>query len=639
MLPSSRSGVTLRALLLGLAMAVLVNVWITYAEYVVHASRMNLSHFPVALLGVYLIVVVLARWARFQEGEMATVLAMGLVATAVPTSGLMGFWLGVMATPYYFATPENRWAELFHPSIPSWFVPRDTGRAIEWFYNGLPPGAVAPWHVWIVPLVWWASLVAAIVLLSLCIAAVLRKPWVEHERLVFPIAEVGIAIARTEKPGERLPAIFRSRLFWVGFAVPFGILAWNTLGFFSPGWPVISLNRGSLSLFRGFAWFALRFNFLTLGLCYFANTDVLFSLWVFFLIVGTQHMIFNRIGYTVGVLGDDWSSIDPMASWEGFGALTVLVLWGLWTARAHLRKVWHAAWHGGPEDDDPRELLSFRVAVFAGLAALGYIPAWLHAAGMAWTMALVWTAATLVIFVGVARIVSETGLPYVRGPLTAQSFTAYGLGTANYSGDSITMLTFSYAFISQGKGLFMTPFMHASRLASEVPSARRMATAVVAAMVIGIAVCLVLTLYLGYTMGAYNFRDYPFSAASRHMFAITEKYLTNPLPVAWDRWRFFGIGGAAMMLLTYLRHRFPWWPLSPIGLTIATTYPTLQSELMIFVAWAVKTIVLHVGGVTLYHRSKPFFLGLAGGYALGVAFSFVVDAIWFPGAGHGVHSW
>ena len=44
------------------------------------------------------------------------------------------------------------------------------------------------------------------------------------------------------------------------------------------------------------------------------------------------------------------------------------------------------------------------------------------------------------------------------------------------------------------------------------------------------------------------------------------------------------------------------------------------------------------GGATLYRRAIPFFLGLMLGYFGGVAVSFVVDFIWFPGEGHGFHN-
>ena len=634
-----RAGVTLRAVLLGLFVAVAVNAWITLTEYVVHASRMNLAHFPVALVAVYFFTVIAARAAGFKPGEMATVLAMGLVASAVPTSGLMGFWLGSMATPYYFATPQNRWGEIYHPNIREWLVPSDANHAIEWFYNGVPAGQQAPWQEWIVPLIWWLGLISAIVLLTLCIAAVLRKPWVESERLVFPIAEVGVMLAQDDGSGSRLPAVFRTRLFRVGFCISFFIMAWNVLGFFDPSWPTIPLTGDSITPFRGFYWFGVRLNFLTLGLCYFANTDVLFSLWVFFLLAGTQRMILTRIGHDLGPLGDDWSSLDPVIAWESFGAIVVFVLWGLWNAREHLRYVIQAAFRGGDANRDRKELLDFRIAVFGGVLALAYIISWLHAAGMTWVAAIVWTTTTIIIFIGVARIVCESGLPYVRGPLTSQSFLMYGLGSANFPPSTITAMVFTYGLFSQGKGLFMAPFMHAAKLASQVKSARKMTTAVVLAMVAGVAVCLVLTIVLGYSMGAFNFQDYPFSSAGRHMFQLSEKYLTSPTEVLGERWAFLGIGGSVMAVLMFLRARFPWWPLSPIGMTIAATYPTTQSVFVIFLAWATKTIILRLGGVQMYDKTKPLFLGLICGYAVGLALSFAVDVIWFPGLGHRIHSW
>ena len=632
-------GVTFRALMLGAVVALAVNAWITLTEYVVHASRMNLAHFPVALVAVFFFTVIAARLAGFQPGEMATVLAMGLVASAVPTSGLMGFWLGAMATPYYFATPQNRWGEIYHPHMQPWMVPSDANRAIEWFYNGVPAGHAAPWNEWIVPLIWWLGLIAAIVLLTLCVAAVLRKPWVESERLVFPIAEVGVMLAQPDPKGSRLPGVFRTRLFKVGFGISFLIMAWNVLAFFDPAWPQIPLVGDSITPFRGFYWFGVRMNFLTLGLCYFANTDVLFSMWVFFLLAGTQSMILYNLGHNAGPLGDDWSSLDPVIAWESFGAIVVFVLWGLWVAREHLAVVLRAAFRGGPENRDRKELLDFRLAVFGGLFSAAYIISWLHAAGMTWIAAGTWLFATLVIYVGVARIVCESGLPYVRGPLTPQSFLMYGLGSANLSPSTVTAMVFTYGLFSQGKGLFMPPMMHAAKLASYVPSARKMTTAVVLAMVLGIAICLVMTIALGYSMGAFNFQDYPFSAAGRHMFQLSEKYLNNPTHAMGERWGYLGIGAGVMALLMIARTRFPWWPLSPIGMTIAATYPTTQSAFVIFLAWATKSIILRIGGVQMYDRSKPLFLGLICGYAVGLALSFAVDAIWFPGLGHRIHSW
>jgi len=51
-------GLTVRSFLLGLVIISFVNIWIAYSEYIVHASRMNLSHFPLAMFVVFLVTVV-----------------------------------------------------------------------------------------------------------------------------------------------------------------------------------------------------------------------------------------------------------------------------------------------------------------------------------------------------------------------------------------------------------------------------------------------------------------------------------------------------------------------------------------------------------------------------------------------------
>jgi hypothetical protein len=41
----------------------------------------------------------------------------------------------------------------------------------------------------------------------------------------------------------------------------------------------------------------------------------------------------------------------------------------------------------------------------------------------------------------------------------------------------------------------------------------------------------------------------------------------------------------------------------------------------------------------LYRRTVPFFIGLIVGYALAVPLGYVLDVIFFPGQGHGVHAY
>ena len=94
-----------------------------------------------------------------------------------------------------------------------------------------------------------------------------------------------------------------------------------------------------------------------------------------------------------------------------------------------------------------------------------------------------------------------------------------------------------------------------------------------------------------------------------------------------------------MSILTFLKYRFPWWPLHPVGFAIAGISYVHFSTFSVFIAWCIKFIILRIGGAALYRRYIPFFLGILTGYTTGVGISLVVDIVWFPGAGHSIHGY
>ena len=188
--------------------------------------------------------------------------------------------------------------------------------------------------------------------------------------------------------------------------------------------------------------------------------------------------------------------------------------------------------------------------------------------------------------------------------------------------------------------MFLPPLAHAAKLGEAIPGdRRRLGWALLLSMILGIALCVILTFAWGYEHGAYNFNDYPFSSGSKGAFSSALKKMQNPVATDWRRIGFMGIGSGVMGLLVLLRYRFPGWPLHPLGFTIPLVYPTRNSVFALFLAWGIKSVVMRVGGVTLYTKTRPFFVGLATGYALGVAVTFFVDWIWFFGQGHRIHSW
>ena len=140
--PASR-GVTLRSILLAMLVSVGACVWVNYIEYVIHASRMTLSHFPMgslmAFLTLALILNPLCRKLAARYALSPTELKVTLAGGAIPSVGLTGYFLGAIAAPYYFATPENQWGEFFHPYIPQWLAPRNVNHALDHLFEGARP--------------------------------------------------------------------------------------------------------------------------------------------------------------------------------------------------------------------------------------------------------------------------------------------------------------------------------------------------------------------------------------------------------------------------------------------------------------------------------------------------------------------
>ena len=133
--------------------------------------------FTFVVITLFLNALLRALHARLQlaAADLVLIYCMLLMAVTVPTWGLMFFLLGTMVYPYYYATPENRFAELFHDLIPRWMAPQDP-TAIKHYYEGLPQGASIPWGAWLEPLGYWFALILAIGFMLICVSAILHRP-------------------------------------------------------------------------------------------------------------------------------------------------------------------------------------------------------------------------------------------------------------------------------------------------------------------------------------------------------------------------------------------------------------------------------------------------------------------------------
>jgi hypothetical protein len=382
----------------------------------------------------------------------------------------------------------------------------------------------------------------------------------------------------------------------------------------------------------------ISLNLYTMGFAYFANIEVLFSIWVFYLFYGTQISMYRRLGINLSSRGDTKS--DATAALQAGGAFVMLVLWGLWMGRHHIRDVFRKAFDPSSHVDDSQEILSYRFCVFGLILSVVFMVGWLQAIGIAWMVSIVLTLALFMSYLGVARVIAETGVVYYSMAMSGPGVLPFLFGGPNaFDPSTQTALTMVNAISGQGKGIFLPPLVHAAKLGEMLREHRkRLAFGLIVTMVIGVGSAIVYTLYLGYTHGAYNFDDYPFTRYPPGAYDGLVKAMRSE--VTWEKSRLYFLlfGAATFAAVSFMRYRFAWWPLSPIGMVVPLTH-AIHSIFTIFLSWGIKLIIMRIGGVAFYRRTRPFFLGLVVGYALGILFSFGVDQVWFPGDGHGTHSW
>ena len=81
-----------------------------------------------------------------------------------------------------------------------------------------------------------------------------------------------------------------------------------------------------------------------------------------------------------------------------------------------------------------------------------------------------------------------------------------------------------------------------------------------------------------------------------------------------------------MGLLMMARRHYLWWPLHPVGFPISVIgYPVLTVWFSVFIAWLIKVLVLKYGGVRLYLKTRPFFMGMILGYFTPGGFYLIID--------------
>lgn len=637
---------TPKAFIVGALLCIAIGVGTPYGALMIQGTDMALTaNTPAAFFLLFVWVLFLQAVLRLinrrlplGRGELIVVFVMMIVGTAVTTRGFTGMLFATISGPLYYATPENGWAEQILPYIPSWMIPQDD-RAIRYFYEGLPANVSLPWLPWVEPVFWWLVFIGGFYLSTICLMVVLRRQWVEHERLIYPLAQVALAMMPEEGGDGLLPPVFKRTLFWVGLILSFIANSFTALHNHFFFFPTLEL-ASTVSLFRDSVGLGLRLSFLMLGFSYFIQANVAVGLWVFYLlrvaelgilevlgITVTERLApFSGGGGTIGILGHQTT-----------GAVVVFICWGLWSARLHLKAVVQKALGHQRPIDDTDEILSYRLAVAGLILGLAVMGAWLWRVGLPLWIVPVFLFGTFVTFLYLTRAIVETGLATVTPRLIPCDLVISGIGSSTLGAKGMIAMASTFVWGADLLIFLMAPVANSLKMSEGLPRRRRpLFWAIVLAVVLSLAASLATTMVMAYDHGAANLYAQYFVSFPQYPFDYAAAKISTPSGPDGLGWFLTGIGGAVMGLLLLLQRNLLWWPLHPIGFIVAADWVMDNIWFSIFLAWLIKSCVLKYSGPRGYRKTVPFFIGLILGQFAAAGFWLVVDGItgvkgtWIP---------
>lgn len=620
-------GISLAAFVVGVLFALAACVVVSGAELVVHNVPIGGLQLPPAAVGL-LVILLAVNWTTrrlssrlsLAPQELLTVYCMTVFAAMISSRGLLQRLIPFLVAPAYYADESNNWARLYFPYIRKWLVPfdPDPGQTsaplvAARFFEGLKAGESIPWRLWIGPLVIWGVLALLIFGAFLCLASILRRQWVEHERLTFPLAQLPLEMVRTDSDG---PSFFRNRLTYLGFAIPAIVFSINGLSNIYPSVPGIALDLRLDKMIAAPPWNAIGytviyFSFAAIGFLFLLPTEVTFSLWFFFLLMRLQQVA--AVAYGMETPGMRMYPTSVFIGYQVMGAYFVLVGYMFYVSLPHLKRIVKAALDI-EKVDDSGELIPYKTAVVGLVLCFLGAAVWLVLAGMsAWLALLVLFVFVFVIALVMARSTAEAGLLMTESsfrPLDVYRLFApvSTLGPSNLT----VMMMMDTVFLVELRSLVFTGFLDALKIADGVRIRLRSFLPVfVGSILLAMVIGGIFQVWLPYHDGAVNMYWYSYSFSNRLGLFDYEPAMRGPVDaVGWQAPVFLLVGIAVTAFLSYMRLTFFWWPLHPLGYALCSSWTILVFWFPCIVAWLCKSLVMKYGGMRLYRTLRPLVLGM-----------------------------
>jgi len=612
-----------KAVILGCILVPLNSYWVVQIEmgrYLSYPTCISLFFNVVfnlfVLLALNVILIRLIPRFAFTPRDLLIIYTMLSVASGISGLDMMQDVVSNVGHAFWYATPENEWKQLFWRYLPKHLVVNDI-KALTGYYEE-PSTLFTKEHfsAWLVPFLSWSFFISLLILMMTCINVVLRKQWIEREKLSYPIIQLPLEMMRHRD----IASFFRNRGLLIGFALAGSIDLLNGLHVFFPVLPQIPIRAYNLRTFltskpwSAVGWFPIRFYPFVIGMGFLIPLHLSFSCWAFYLIYKLQLVI----GSAVGIRG---LPRFPYGNEQAAGAYIGLCILALWGSRRHLLAVVKKSLGFQGQFDDSDEPIRYRTALLIIVGVAGLLLFFGFKAGMTLWAAGVFFVLYFAISIAVTRMRAELGTPvhdlWYAGSTGPDTIMATVFGTKRLGPANLTVMELFYGFNRDYRNHPQPHQLEGFKMAESMNvKSKSMFIATIPAIVLGSFGSFLLYLIMTYRMPYAHGQHVGWEAFTR-----LQRWLYVPLNTDYQGTGFMGMGFVVTVLLMFLRTRFLGWQLHPLGYALSGSWSMNLLWFPLFLSWLIKWIVLKGGGRKAHRKVVPFFLGLILG-------EFVVGSIW-----------
>ncbi len=618
---------TVRAVVIACLLLPLNAYWITQmavVRYEGHPTTVSLFFNAVFILFILRVGNAALRHVHprmaLHRNELLVIYMMVTLASALCGHDLVQVVAPQVVMPLWLATPENEWADLFFQYLPGHLFVSDPFHYLPAFEGGETLYMNNHWRAWLPPAASWGIFLAVLSTMMLAINALLRRRWMDQEKLTYPITHMPLELADDDA------ALLRNRMMWLGFALAGAVDLINGFHELAPAWPLIKVrvvhfDAMMRSIFRGYPWAALagsRISFypFAIGLGMLLPLDLAFSCWFFYLFWKAQALF-------AMVLGLSRIPGFPYVNEQSTGAYLGLCIFSLWMARGYISSLFR----GGFSRNSTRrgEPMSRTIALAILLCGVLFLALFSAGMGMWLWVAALFYPLYFAISIAVTRIRAELGPPahdLHRGGPDLILTNVFGTNGTILPPKQLTALSLCFWFNRAYRAHPMPVQLEAFKIADSTGIRQsHMAIALTIAAFVGVFAAWWAQVHCFYAFGISGKMSGVATIFGREPFVRLQTWLQHSTGTDWPRVGAYIVGIGFTLLLMALRINFVNWPFHPVGFAISSSWSMNVLWLPILIAWLAKLIITRYGGYRAFQQAIPFALGLVLG-------EFVIGSLW-----------